>query len=104
MKFARTTTSTGMPTTTGKLISQSNRPMNISGWAQATTPKNPNRVQAGRAAAVNKDADEAGKYAASRVMNAAKPKIQAAKTAGVLLAGSKGGTTYNTQNKKTNKK
>jgi hypothetical protein len=104
MKFTRSPGAKALNVPKGNLVQPSGKTIPVSGFEKATTPKNPNRVQAGRAAAVNMQADQAGYEAASRVMRQAKPKIQAAKTSGVLLAGSKGGTTYNTQNKKKNKK
>jgi hypothetical protein len=88
----------------GKLITKSGTSLPVSGFAKATTPKNINRVTSGRIAAVNAKADKAGKAVVKDTMKAAAPKIKAANTAGVALAGSKAGTTYSTQKNKNKKK
>ena len=104
MKFASKTTSSGAKTTVGKLVTQSEKSIPVSGFAKATTPKNVNRVKAGRAAAVNTQATQAGKDAAKKTMKAAAPKIKAANTAGIALAGSKAGTTVSADKNKKKKK
>jgi hypothetical protein len=104
MKFSRPAGAKALNVPKGNLVQASGKKVAVSGFEKATTAKNVNRVQAGRAAAVNIQATKAGKVAAKQTMKAAAPKIKAANIAGIALAGSKAGTTVSADKNKNKKK
>lgn len=105
MSFTRTRVPGIGPVPSGKLVSQTGRSVPVSGFAKATTPKNPNRVISSRNAAVNMKADKALKSTVANKMKKASPAIRAGQAAGAVVAGSKigTGTSANTANKKKKK-
>ena len=104
MKFSRPAGAKALSVPKGNLVQASGKKVAVSGFEKATTAKNVNRVQAGRAAAVNAEATREGKLAAKRVTDAASRKIKTADTAGIALAGSKAGTTVSADKNKNKKK
>jgi hypothetical protein len=104
MQFTRPAGAKALNVPKGNLVQSSGKKVAVSGFEKATTAKNVNRVMAGRSSAVNAKADRVGKAVVKETMKAAAPKIKAARTAGVALAGSKAGSTVSTEKQKNKKK